>query len=682
MEPKMKELDLSNVPTASFDEVADLEFIARQTGPNSLMQSAGDVGSQLLQGLTLGFADEAIGGVAGLGDYILGRSDSLGSAVDKRIAQERARQRVFDQNSGSVGIPFTGLEVTGADALQFGGGVLTGVAGMGKAATTKAPGLMKALMGTPMRAGATTGAVAGAGNADGGAVDRALGATGGALTGALMGKTLDTGARTVGKVVNKLKGENAAPIIEDSASRLIGRKLANSTDDDILAAANRVQKARAGGQQMTATEALDTESGHRFMQYLGNDQGSRDDVQRFMENRALGADDMTSVYKRVTEKLDKISSTKGTLATGQRGSKAAKAILEELADSRSKAVTPLYKDAYKTGQITKTPELRKLLKNSYMERALTEARKDLDLGEKVSKTITVKGKPVTKQVYKYANNDIRVLDRAKRYMDDLIASESDKVKRGTATGTKERELNKVNSALKSLLKDSSEAYEEATGTFARMSEPIDRIADLNVRTIANLPETRIAQAGRKLFELHPDQIREVKSSFGGKYDEDFFALVRGGLEDIIERQGDPNKIDLAGKMLKGNNLEKLKAALPRGVFRDVKEFLKNESLMHKGRIKTYAGSPTNPLQDERAANRGLPEKLLSLITLRFMQLAGSASGAITGGRNQRIANRLVNEPAEALSRELARRQGQKALQPFSDSAAAGVSGAVASMYGD
>jgi hypothetical protein len=156
--------------------------------------SAANVARQTLgQGLALGFGDEIEGAFRGIYEAATS-GKSYKDAVNEGIEYARAQNKAFEtQNPKS------------ALAMQVGGGLLTGLAGGGRALAAKGLRMgAKAARGAGV--GAVVGSATGAGMAEGGVTDRILPAATGAALGAVTGGVLPVAMAGAGKLISPIRG--------------------------------------------------------------------------------------------------------------------------------------------------------------------------------------------------------------------------------------------------------------------------------------------------------------------------------------------------------------------------------------------------------------------------------------------------------------------------------------------
>tara|TARA_R110002020_G_scaffold444968_1_gene656674 strand:+ start:1831 stop:4074 length:2244 start_codon:yes stop_codon:yes gene_type:complete len=139
------------------------------------------------QGTLLGFGDEAVGALRGIGAGLTS-DQSFKDAINAAIDDERRINREYEERN-----PYKSL------ALQLGGGLLTGGVGAGRVGAFKAGERLRRRMGRGALAGLGTGAIAGTGMGEGnvltgeGAMARALSGAEGAAGGAVLGGLLPAG---------------------------------------------------------------------------------------------------------------------------------------------------------------------------------------------------------------------------------------------------------------------------------------------------------------------------------------------------------------------------------------------------------------------------------------------------------------------------------------------------------
>ncbi|MDR6292358.1 hypothetical protein E9232_004898 [Inquilinus ginsengisoli] len=201
--------------------------------------------SAVMQGATLGGADEALGGIAGaiggtIGDAINGRAPSisrLGENIGQGVDLERQNVHGFEQDHPGLSAGAT-----------VGGGLLLGAPFAG--ALKQAPGLaMKLLQGTLLGGGA--GATAGFLSGEGGIESRLAGAGTGAAVGGLLGAAIPATGALVRKGSDAFKTLFRMRPAEEQANRLMATALRRDSLDPTTASA---QMAKAGDQPVAPAD--------------------------------------------------------------------------------------------------------------------------------------------------------------------------------------------------------------------------------------------------------------------------------------------------------------------------------------------------------------------------------------------------------------------------------------------
>lgn len=158
------------------------------------------------QGMTMGFGDEIVGGMAGAasaaGNVLQGQPANLRQEVGRFTEQERGRIGQFREESPVVS---TGAEIAGA----IGSGVAAPVPG----AVARLPSMARAAL-----AGGASGAAYGAGTAEGGVQERARNAVEVAIPSALFGGalqgTINVAARNAPRIAALFRRSAERPTIE------------------------------------------------------------------------------------------------------------------------------------------------------------------------------------------------------------------------------------------------------------------------------------------------------------------------------------------------------------------------------------------------------------------------------------------------------------------------------------
>lgn len=314
----------------------------------------GAVLSGLAQGATLGFADEALGGIDALNHIApkwLGGEGAPASEFSQRYAETRDRVRAGDE---------AGKEAHGtAHAVSsFAGSVLPFVTG-GVAGKLVKPTLARA-----MGEGAALGGVAGFGNAKGDAVQQAEGTAAGAALGGLGTLALRGVAAGGSKVVDAIGRSRVAQALPSSA-------VLNARDQ-----AKRVllQKLAAGGKSLDEVAADASQPVHAgqptTIADLGGDAVTR--VARGVQTKPNTSAIVRDAFERRQRgQLGRIQQA-GTESLGIAPGNMQQAAADKLAEAQA-ASNPLYHQFYAQPAVD-DPAISELLQRPYFNKAYQQAQ--------------------------------------------------------------------------------------------------------------------------------------------------------------------------------------------------------------------------------------------------------------------------------------------------------------------
>lgn len=335
-------IDALHQATAPKGTPANIDFAGRFDPNREAAYSRSSILDPIMQGATLGFSDEIMGGLGG----VISTAAGQGFEPGYQKLRDATRQSLDVYRQRNPGKALAG-EVAGSlatAAIPVGGAVAEG-ANLGA----------RILNG--IKTGALFGGIYGAGSADGGVADRAAGATEGAIAGGMTGAVLPmaaAGARFIGKPVINAARARINP--EGFAASKVAERLAsqNRTADQ---AAGRIDKAAQSGQYMTLADV-----------------GGRDvqDLARTAVNVPGPA------RNRITTKVNIAQMTQGDrLKTAIRGlfadPNAYEATKDGIIAARASAAKPFYDAAYRQ-PVPFTRDLEGLLQTPAGKAALAAAK--------------------------------------------------------------------------------------------------------------------------------------------------------------------------------------------------------------------------------------------------------------------------------------------------------------------
>ena len=410
-----------------------------QRGENGLQQMRAIVDpritGQIAQGITLGGADEVIGGLAGL---VTGRGYQAG------VDTAREQNAAFAEENPSI-----------SAGAQIGGALMAGapVANLLKAAPTL---LGRVAQGVGLGAG--SGAAAGFLSGEGGAENRAEGA----LTGAAIGGILGGGIPATGALIRR--GADAFKTLfrtrpaDEQANRLI----AGAMRRDSLDPAAATQKMGAAGGQPMAPADL----GPNLQRLLGSayrapGQG-RTVISEILDARgALRPQRLTEIVKRSFGAPEDFYGT-----------------IDSLRAAQSAKAKPLYDALRQTDPASlNTPEMIEILNTPAGRSAITAAeQRAKNLREPFPQLVESVTDPATGetslQVTKIPN--FEALDQVKRSLDNIIEDSRDPI--SGRISSEVRDLASVRGDLVSEMdRVTNKAYAEARGVYAGPAQSQDAL---------------------------------------------------------------------------------------------------------------------------------------------------------------------------------------------------------------
>ena len=415
-----------------------------------------NVGRQLANGMSFGFADEiAAGGNATLGkigdQFRAGPSRSWGQMYDENLAAERAHDRQFEAAHPYVA---TGAQIAGNVAGAIAGTRLLPMA---------APATVPAMIGRGVTAGAVGGAISGFGSGEGGFKNRAIGAAGGAALGATFG-----GAATV-----------AAPILARSwalarnalglqdAERMAADKLAQAFERDGITL-EEAQRRIAQWQQQGAKPEMLADVGGENVRSLaqaaaGTPGPGKQRAVRMLEQRRAGQGE------RIAADMDATMSDLPYHATQ-----------DELLATRQAAAGPLYEQAYQAtpislSQVQPGGQLAALMSRPSMraaaQRALRIAAEEGRDPSSLGIDFNAAGDPVFARVPSW-----QTLDYVKRGLDDVLEAMRDPTSGRLVLDESGRAIQATRVRFRQLLRDENPAFGQALDAYSGPSDSLDALA--------------------------------------------------------------------------------------------------------------------------------------------------------------------------------------------------------------
>ena len=535
-----------------------------------------------------------------------------------------------------------------SEGLDIGGGLVTGGAGAVRAGVLKAlPAISRVLRGAAT--GGATGAVAGAGYTDEGLEDlsleealweRAKGAGVGLGVGSIFGAGIggvSAAVRTLGrsqaagiarerlkKIVTSESGavgdlpQVKIPERLTRANSFILKMFDQATDDDILQATQRIERANQNKTPITIFEAMDLPQGYADAKALTASRGGRDVAGKFLlERRAEMPERVENILGKISSEDDVLSASRGLTDT-------ASGIVTKLEEGRTVISKPLYKVAMKKTPIIESKKIDELLELPIVQEVLAKQRKFFPREIPEPDHHWSGGKKVYLNNKGYPDNHFKTLDYLKKGLDDRI-DKLDPFEKNAANA-----LRGIKHELTSVMDNYTPEYKHARDVYAGLSSPINWLkghsfGDTKTRGIledilkAN-PE-KAGSAARALIAKKPSQLKEIRDVFevSGK-EAELRAGVRAGFQDLIDEARTGVLDDKGGAIIdklfgrKKSIQKKLNALIGEEDTLEIFKDLELEGLISKGEsgvginLQSF-GSPSTPMLRALGEHKGLFQKL-------------------------------------------------------------------------
>lgn len=546
------------------------------------------------QGATLGFADEALAGLAALPKAAI-EGKGLGQAYGDALQGIRGFEKDVHDTSPAA-----------ATISQIGGGLLT--AGAGSAGNiVRGAEALKAAGAGPIRqalssilrgaaSGAGVGAVQGFGEGEGGLENRALGAGIGGVVGGLTGAALPAGA-VLGKRAMTAAGNIASGALSPGrrAMGLAREVLDNAGLNTPEAVMTRLEELGP-----TATLADIGKRGQRLARTL-------------MDMPGKGGEHIGDVLeKRAADRADRLVTEAGSTLNPQ--GKSFYGSLDEIAAAKKQKAAPLYEEAH-TMEIPFTENLQKVLQTPAGKQAWGKAQAiAANEGRTLPKIISAENGEINIS----SVPDMQTWDYLKRGLDDVIERNSDPLSGKVKTDLGRSVVNVKNKLLNEL-DTLNPKYKEARSVFAGQAEIKDAL-----------------EQGREFTKLDPEEIRKSISGMDETSQAAFKTGVMRALEDSKER--------LSGSLRKSKNSEQLKAVF--GNDDAFQKFMKRAE-GEKIQAKTEAGAGGSRTASSLSDIEDFQQKTGMLSSLLRGDLWGAGAqalgkgGALATGLSQRVGEELA-----------------------------------------
>ena len=599
----------------------------------------------ILNGLTLGWGDEIVGGANAIMDF----GTPLDEAYKNRVAQARGMLGEFKNTADeSFGGPLsTGIEVASGVALPL----------------EKARSIWQLA-----KQGAGVGSIYGAGSGEG-LEDRATGAGVGAVTGGAIGGTIGAAGKVVEKALNSetlalakealsdmIWGENGimgpageAGKLSVSGERLLPKKsltpeqlqlldrLKTTAPEELQAAAIELGNAVNSNVPLTLVEALNNPSVTRQARYLANNEATMNPIGEFIEKRSAEAP--ARISKIASEN---IAPEKSTFEGGASLKKGAETVDRELRKERSKITKPIYDEAFAQKQSLESPEVLQLLEHPDIKPSVEDARRVIAIRRGIAVDDVA---PNSTEVANEVLAELSARGKAAKWQVNDKASYN---------------LAEAQDALESAIYKEVPALKEARRAYADLSTQLKtKVGGEAISMLKDLEVGQLESAGQKLMDLPASELIKVKRTFEAKgAANNLKDGVRAYFQKIIDTQsgGFANNKNVVSKLL-GNEqtVQRLKAVLGEDEAQAIIGKLRIEERMFKGAQALHPGSSTAGNLDEAAAFQDRLGKLgKTLDALRHpgitLDKAINKFFSITGDEQlaQSLAQTYITNPAKGL----------------------------------
>jgi len=568
-------------------------------------------GRAALQGLTMGFSDEA--------EARLRASRGEGRYEDILAGLRQAKQQ-FEQQAP---IGSTLAEMAGSiPTMALGGlGAARMMASIPGAAARMSP-LLTGATGAATTGG-ITGAISGAGEAEPG--QRMAGAAFGGATGAALGPVGQVATGMASGAVRKGLEIGRSAIGVDTTRQFQNRadlKLLQALRRDGLSpqdAANRLQTIQASGYKPETIIEAGGRNTRALADVVSKYPGASQIAEQLTEERMAGqAGRVISDFERVFGRRD-----------------SALDIADDLIRRRNAVSAPLYQQAYREGGVISDPRIDKLMELNAFKDAYKTARELADL-DGVNLPANVN------DLKKMGGFDLRTLDYIKRGLDDVLY-----VRAVPTSGTGRQVIGRL-----------KEKRQEFVNILDEIGPPSYRQAR---QAFAGPTEVREAiDMGQKFTRLSPNQLERDFARLSPAEQEGFRVGVLESIRTNIDKGADGSDV-LRRVWASPEKRKQLQVILGNEQFRDLSNSLARERVIRQSDVTISRGSQTMERQLGQREFEGTDE-LIPLIRQRGI-LGGTGEYALrtmTGPGQptaEALAPTLFSTDAQRQMQELMRLQG-------------------------
>lgn len=561
-------------------------------------------GRAALQGLTMGFSDEA--------EAKFRAARGEGRYEDILAGLRQAKEQFGEQYP----IGSTLAEMAGSlPTMALGGAGFAGLAARAPGIAARVSPLVTGMTGAATT-GAVTGGITGAGEAVPG--ERGAGAVRGAATGAALGPVGQVATGVASGVARKGLEVGRSVIGADATTTFQRRadiKLLQALRRDGLSpqdAANRLQTIQASGYKPETIVEAGGRNTRALADVVSKYPGASQVAEELAEQRMAGqAGRVISDFERVF---------------GRRES--ALDVAEDLIQRRNRSSGPLYQQAYREGGVIQDPRIDELMKLSAFKDAYKTARELAELdGLNLPANV--------EDIKRLGGFDLRTLDYIKRGLDDVLY-----VRAAPTSGTGKQVIARLKEKRREFVDIIDEvgpdSYRAARQAFAGPTEVRDAI-----------------EAGQKFTRLSPGQLARDFARLSPAEQEGFQLGVLESIRQNVEKGADGSDV-LRRVWASPEKRRQLQVILGNEQFRDLSASLARENVIRRTDVTLTRGSQTMERQLGQREFEGTDE-LLPLIRQR-----GALGG--TGEYLLRTMTGPGQPTAEALAPILFSTDAQRQMQ--------------------
>jgi hypothetical protein len=499
-------------------------------------------GRAALQGLTMGFSDEA--------EARLRAARGEGAYEDILAGLRQAKER-FEQQA-PIGSTVAEL-VGGAPTMLLGGAGTARLATMVPSVAARISPMMTGMTGAAATGG-VTGAISGAGQAQPG--ERMAGAVQGGATGAALGPVGQTATNVTRGAVSRGLEIGKSVIGADTTQQFQRRadvKLLQALRRDGLTpqqAADRLQSIQASGYKPETIVEAGGKNTRALADVVSKYPGASQIAEQLAEERMAGqAGRVISDFERVF---------------GRRES--ALDVADDLINRRNAASAPLYQQAYREGNVIADPRIDKLMELNAFKDAYKTAVELADLDG-------IKLPAKVEDLKKMGGFDLRTLDYIKRGLDDVLY-----VRAVPTSGTGKQVIGKLkekrNEFVSVLDEVGPPSYRQARQAFAGPTEVREAI-----------------DAGQNFTRITPKQLERDYARLSPAEQEGFRLGVLEAVRNNVEKGADGS--DVLRKVWSSPEKRKqLQIILGNDQFRDLSNSLARERVIRQTDVTMTRGSQT------------------------------------------------------------------------------------------